>query len=207
MLFSGLILAFPAGAFPALVPGQDMSASGSMSAACTNLLTNGPVMLAHFAHQILANFFIMQGLAYSWLSGHHGSPTHGMVQDVEPLVALAKRRAADSKAGVKRAAVGLLESLLILRARGLGGSASEAPTSADLAAIDTACTDTLVSALSPLWLLLSPFWCENDCAVVLMMMLRNQQLCFALSEAFLAYNLQGRCEQSSAAVAELVVRL
>ncbi|KAK9803508.1 hypothetical protein WJX73_000161 [Symbiochloris irregularis] len=65
--------------------------------------------------------------------------------DVTPLISLAKRRAADDKATVRKAAVGLLEALLILRARGFGGSTSEAPTQGDLAAFEAACADALVS--------------------------------------------------------------
>lgn len=62
-----------------------------------------------------------------------------------PLILLAKRRAADDKAPVRKAAVGLLEALLILRARGFGGGTSEPPTLGDLAAFEAACTDALVS--------------------------------------------------------------
>lgn len=70
------------------------------------------------------------------------------MQDVEPLLALAQRRAGDDKAGVRRAAVGLLEALLLMRARGFGGSPAEAPGADELAVIEAACSDSLVGVFA-----------------------------------------------------------
>jgi hypothetical protein len=47
-------------------------------------------------------------------------------------LALARRRCSDDKAGVRRAAVQLLEALLLLRASGAGGTEAVAPSEADL---------------------------------------------------------------------------
>ncbi|KAK9842050.1 hypothetical protein WJX81_006195 [Elliptochloris bilobata] len=78
-----------------------------------------------------------------------------MDTNLRPLAALAQRRCADDKAGARRAGVALLEAVLLLRAaddvpmsgtgRKSGGASAELPTAADLAAIEAAAADPLVS--------------------------------------------------------------
>ncbi|KAK9813253.1 hypothetical protein WJX72_011494 [[Myrmecia] bisecta] len=65
--------------------------------------------------------------------------------DVEPLVHLARRRSGDEKAGVRKAALQLLEALLVLKATGVGGADPELPTEADITAIEAATADALVT--------------------------------------------------------------
>lgn len=66
------------------------------------------------------------------------------LQDVGSLVELARRRCADDKAGVRKAAVQLLEALLLLRASGAGGAEAVLPSGADLEAIQHAAADPMV---------------------------------------------------------------
>ena len=65
-------------------------------------------------------------------------------QDIEALVSLARRRAGDEKAGVRKAGLQLLEQLLLMRGRGVGGAAPELPSEADIAAVEAATADPLV---------------------------------------------------------------
>ena len=67
---------------------------------------------------------------------------------MEALLSLARRRAGDEKAGVRRAGVQLLEALLLMRCAGAGGAAPEAPSEADIAAIEAATADPLASSRS-----------------------------------------------------------
>ena len=66
------------------------------------------------------------------------------VQDVGALVGLARRRCTDSKAGVRKAAVQLLEAVLLLRASGAGGADVILPSAPDLEAIQHAAADAMV---------------------------------------------------------------
>jgi hypothetical protein len=69
-------------------------------------------------------------------------------QDAEALLRLARRRCADEKAAVRKAAVSLLESLLRLRAAA-PARARELPAEADIAAIEAATADPLVLSAAP----------------------------------------------------------
>ncbi len=64
-------------------------------------------------------------------------------------MALARRRCSDDKAGVRRAAVQLLEALLLLRASGAGGTEAVAPSEADLEAVQHAAADPMVPDILP----------------------------------------------------------
>ncbi len=66
-------------------------------------------------------------------------------QDAEALTALARRRCADEKAGARRAALQLLEALLLLRCSGAGGVPSALPAEADVAVLQAAAADPLVT--------------------------------------------------------------
>ena len=66
------------------------------------------------------------------------------LQDVGSLVELARRRCADDKAGVRKAAVQLLEALLLLRASGSGGAEAVLPSGTDVEAIQHAAADPMV---------------------------------------------------------------
>lgn len=66
-------------------------------------------------------------------------------QDVESLLHTARRRATDEKAAVRKAGLQLLEALLVLRASGAGGAPRELPTEDDIAAVEAAAGDALVS--------------------------------------------------------------
>ena len=68
---------------------------------------------------------------------------HGS-QDVEVLVHMARRRCLDEKAAVRKAGVQLLEALLLLRAKGLGGADVELPNEQDIRALEAATADALV---------------------------------------------------------------
>lgn len=70
------------------------------------------------------------------------------VQDVGALVGLARRRCADGKAGVRKAAVQLLEALLLLRASGAGGADIILPSGPDMEAIQHAAADPMVPHMS-----------------------------------------------------------
>lgn len=65
-------------------------------------------------------------------------------QDIESLVRTARRRAADEKATVRKAGVALLEALLLLRA-GPPPPLQRLPSGADMAALQAAARDPLVS--------------------------------------------------------------
>jgi hypothetical protein len=71
-------------------------------------------------------------------------------QDSRPLLRLARSRCADQKAGVRKAALQLLEAALLLRARAgasLGprdGRLSEPMTPQDAGAVEAAAADPLV---------------------------------------------------------------
>ncbi len=67
------------------------------------------------------------------------------MQDVGALVGLARRRCTDSKAGVRKAAVQLLEALLLLRASGAGAADVILPSVPDLEAIQHAAADPMVA--------------------------------------------------------------
>ena len=64
------------------------------------------------------------------------------------LVGLARRRCTDDKAGVRKAAVQLLEALLLLRASGAGGAEVVLPSVADMEAIQHAAADLMVQNTS-----------------------------------------------------------
>lgn len=64
-------------------------------------------------------------------------------QDIEALVRTARRRAADEKAGVRKAGVALLEALLLLRAAP-PPPLQCLPAAADVAALKAAACDPLV---------------------------------------------------------------
>ena len=66
------------------------------------------------------------------------------MQDVGTLVELARRRCADDKAAVRKAAVQLLEALLLLRASGSGGAEAVLLSAADVEAIQHAAADSMV---------------------------------------------------------------
>ena len=78
--------------------------------------------------------FNHMGILYSWCD----------MQDVGALVGLARRRCTDSKAGVHKAAVQLLEALLLLRASGAGAADVILPSEPDLEAIQHAAADPMV---------------------------------------------------------------
>ena len=67
------------------------------------------------------------------------------MQDVEALVHMARRRCADDKAPVRKAGVQLLEVLLLLRAQSMGGAERKMPSQSDIAALEAATGDALVS--------------------------------------------------------------
>lgn len=71
-----------------------------------------------------------------------------LVQDIGVLVGLARRRCTDDKAGVRKAAVQLLEALLLLRASGTGGAEVVLPSVADTEAIQHAAADPMVQNTS-----------------------------------------------------------
>lgn len=66
-----------------------------------------------------------------------------LVQDVKALAALARKRCADEKAGVRKAAAQLLEGLLLLRASGAGSGPVVMPSPADVAVVQAAAADSL----------------------------------------------------------------
>lgn len=66
------------------------------------------------------------------------------MQDIEALVHTARRRAADEKAGVRKAGIALLEALLLLRASP-PPPLQCLPAGPDIAALKAAATDLLVS--------------------------------------------------------------
>ena len=68
------------------------------------------------------------------------------MQDVEPLVQLARRRCRDDKAAVRKAGLQLLEALLLLRAGGIGGADPEPLGEQDIQAIELGTADALVGA-------------------------------------------------------------
>lgn len=68
---------------------------------------------------------------------------HGS-QDVEVLLHVAQRRCLDEKAAVRKAGVQLLEALLLMRAKGLGGADMELPNEQDIRALEAATADALV---------------------------------------------------------------
>jgi hypothetical protein len=63
---------------------------------------------------------------------------------LEHLANLARRRARDEKAGVRKAGIQLLEALLLMRGRGFGGIAPEEPSGTDIQAVELATADPLV---------------------------------------------------------------
>lgn len=65
------------------------------------------------------------------------------------LLALARRRCSDDKAGVRRAAVQLLEALMLLRASGAGSADAAYPSEADLEAVQHAAADPMVRHTLP----------------------------------------------------------
>ena len=68
-------------------------------------------------------------------------------QDVGALVGLARRRCTDGKAGVRKAAVQLLEALLLLRASGAGGADVILPSAPDMETVQHAAADPMASHL------------------------------------------------------------
>jgi hypothetical protein len=68
---------------------------------------------------------------------------------VGALLALARRRCSDDKAGVRRAAVQLLEALMLLRASGAGGAEFASPSEADLESVQHAAADPMVRHTVP----------------------------------------------------------
>ena len=87
---------------------------------------------------------------------HHTLPVHDQEklhamlpacagQDVESLVHMARRRCMDDKAAVRKAGLQLLEALLMMRAKGLGGADPELPSEQDIRALEAATADALVS--------------------------------------------------------------
>ena len=67
-----------------------------------------------------------------------------LMQDVEVLVHMARRRCMDDKAAVRKAGLQLLEALLMMRARGAGGADVELPAEQDIRALEAATADALV---------------------------------------------------------------
>ena len=65
---------------------------------------------------------------------------------MEVLVHMARRRCLDEKAAVRKAGVQLLEALLLMRAKGLGGADMELPNEQDIRALEAATADALVCA-------------------------------------------------------------
>ena len=63
---------------------------------------------------------------------------------MEALVHMARRRCLDDKAAVRKAGVQLLEALLLMRAKGLGGAPPELPCEQDIRALEAATADALV---------------------------------------------------------------
>ena len=73
-------------------------------------------------------------------------PLHSFsVQELQPLVELARRRCGDEKAGARRAGLQLLEALLLMNASDNGGAKPQLPAAADVAAIEAATADPLVN--------------------------------------------------------------
>ena len=73
-------------------------------------------------------------------------PQSFSVQELQPLVQLARRRCGDEKAGARRAGLQLLEALLLMNASDKGGDAkARLPAAADVAAIEAATADPLVN--------------------------------------------------------------
>jgi hypothetical protein len=67
------------------------------------------------------------------------------VQDLNPVMSLVHRRCGDTKAAVRRGALQLLEALLVMRAS-WQVYPRQLPSSADLALLEAATTDPLVSS-------------------------------------------------------------
>ena len=70
-----------------------------------------------------------------------------LLQDLDGLVLLARKRARDEKGSVRRAGLQLLEALLTMNALGTGGAANLSPSKPDVEAIEAATLDPLVSIL------------------------------------------------------------
>ena len=68
-------------------------------------------------------------------------------QDIEVLVHMARRRCLDEKAAVRKAGVQLLEALLLMRAKGVGGADPELPNEQDIRTLEAATADALVCVL------------------------------------------------------------
>ena len=66
------------------------------------------------------------------------------LQDLDGLILFARKRAVDEKGSVRKSGMLLLEALLIMCVRGLGGAAPQLPASGDLEAIEAATLDPLV---------------------------------------------------------------
>lgn len=66
-----------------------------------------------------------------------------VVQDIDSLVLLARRRARDEKATVRRSGLQLTEGLLLMRIRGDGGASPELPNQADIEVIEAATSHPL----------------------------------------------------------------
>lgn len=78
-----------------------------------------------------------------------GAVTACTWQDVKALTALARKRCSDEKAGVRKAAAQLLEGLLLLHASGAGGAPVVLPSPPDVAVVQAAAADSLVSPHPP----------------------------------------------------------
>ena len=66
-------------------------------------------------------------------------------QDLDGLVLFARRRARDEKGSVRKSGMLLLEVLLIMGVRGLGGASPQLPAIGDLELIEAATMDPLVN--------------------------------------------------------------
>lgn len=67
-----------------------------------------------------------------------------MFQDIQHVTRLAQRRIQDTKASVRKAAVQLLEALVVLQGRELGRSPPEPVSPADISVFGHATTDAMV---------------------------------------------------------------
>lgn len=66
------------------------------------------------------------------------------LQDLDGLILFARKRAVDKKGSVRKSGMLLLEALLLICVRGLGGAAPQLPAIGDLEAIEAATLDPLV---------------------------------------------------------------
>lgn len=70
-----------------------------------------------------------------------------LLQDLDGLILFSRKRARDEKGSVRKAGMQLLESLLVMSVRGMGGAAVQTPPQGDLEAIEAATFDPLVVSL------------------------------------------------------------